>query len=63
MVLGFGGLRLDTNVLAEDGGLLLPLAVHLNFLLRTSRGDHSETFLLSEIFSETRTPAVGLTWA
>ena len=34
MVLGFWGLGLDINVLAEDGGLPqdLPFTVHLNFL-------------------------------
>ena len=37
------------GLLAEDGGLLqvLPLTVHLK---QTSRGDYSETFLLSELF-------------
>ena len=43
------------NVLAENGGLLhvLPLAVLLNFFRQTNRGDHSETFLLSELFCGT----------
>ena len=43
------------NVLAEHGGLLhvLPLAVHLRFFCWTSRGDHSEPFLLFEFFSGT----------
>ena len=38
------------DVFTEHGGLLhvLPLTVHLNFFLRTSRGDHCETFLLFE---------------
>ena len=40
------------DVLTERGGLLhaLPLAVHLRFFCWTSRGDHSEPFLLFEIF-------------
>ena len=43
------------DVLAEVGGLLhvLPLTVHLNFFWQTSRVDHSETFLLSEVFCGT----------
>ena len=38
------------DVLIEHGGLLyvLPLAVHLIFFCWTSRGDHSEPFLLFE---------------
>ena len=40
------------DVFAEDGGLLyvLPLAVHLNFCLWTSRVDHSGPVLFSELF-------------
>ena len=40
------------NVLAEDGRLLhvLPLTVHLNLFLQTSRLDHSGPFLLPEHF-------------
>ena len=36
------------DVLTEHGGMLhvLPLAVCLKFILRTSWGDHCETFLL-----------------
>ena len=44
------------DLLAEVGGLLhvLPLAVTLNFFFGlTSRVDHSETFLLSEVFCGT----------
>ena len=43
------------DVLAEDGGLLnvLPLAVQLKIFLWTSRVDHSETFLLAELFCGT----------
>ena len=42
------------DVLSEDGGLLhvLHLAVHLKFYWQTRRVDHSETFLLSELFCE-----------
>ena len=38
------------DVLNEHGGLLhvLPLAVHLTFFCWTSKGDHSEPFLLFE---------------
>ena len=38
------------DVLTEHGGLLYvhPLAVHLRFFFWTSRGDHSEPFLLFE---------------
>ena len=62
MFLGYQGLcvlgtriGLDNNVLPEDGGLIqaLPLTVHLNLFLQTSKGDHSETFLLSELFCGT----------
>ena len=59
---GWGGWHFDNgapskidDVLAEVGGLLhvLPLAVHLNFLWLTNRMDHSEMFLLSELFCGT----------
>ena len=45
MVLGFAGLGLENDVLAEDGGLLqvLPFALHLF----DERGDHSENVSLS----------------
>ena len=48
----FWGLGLDNNVLAENGGLLqvLLLTVHLKFFLTDKWGDHSETFLLYELF-------------
>ena len=40
------------DVLTEHGGLLhvLPLAVHLRFFGWTSRGGHSEPFLLFEVY-------------
>ena len=40
------------DVLTEHGGLLhvLTLAVHLRFLCLTCRGDHSEPFLLFEVY-------------
>ena len=43
------------DVLTEHSGLLhvLPLAVQLGFFVWTSRGDHSEPFLLFEFFCET----------
>ena len=42
------------DVLTEHGGLLdvLPLAVCLRFFCWTGRGDHSELFLLFEVFFE-----------
>ena len=45
-----GATRKIDDVLIEHGGLLhvLLLAVHLDFFLWTSRGDHCETFLVLE---------------